>query len=235
MSIFSKIIDKRVSAFQSDLLTKHYEEVQHIYRQMRGWKHDYHNHIQVLVGITNEMHLIAQSPKSNPADLVPIIERLTDYLFMLNGDLTAVDTILKTGNIMVDAILNSKLLLASKRGIKITVKAQLPNTISASDLDLCIIIGNLLDNAIEACDRVENPSERFIRIYIGPLKKMLYISVSNSMKGKPHVVGSVFLSTKSTPNHGLGLFRIDKIVKRYNGKINRQYEDGVFATEVMII
>lgn len=234
MSLFSRMIDKRIASFQSDLLAKHYEEVQHIYRQMRGWKHDYHNHIQTLAGITNEIRHIAKSNDTDNAALFPAIERLSDYLFMLDDDLTAVDTILKTGNVMVDAILNSKLSLAAKRDIKVNVKAVLPKNIAISDVDICIILGNLLDNAMEACDNVKNSDERFMRIYLGPLKGQLYISVSNSMAGKPKTSGSAFLSTKDKPNHGFGIFRIDTIVKRCGGTINRQYDDGIFATEIHI-
>ena len=46
--IFGRAIDRRISAYQSELITKHCDEVQNIYKQMRGWRHDYHNHIQVL-------------------------------------------------------------------------------------------------------------------------------------------------------------------------------------------
>ena len=100
-------------------------------------------------------------------------------------------------------------------------------------MDLCIIIGNLLDNAIEACLRIPDKAGRVIRIYAGVFKSQLYISVSNTMAGMPVKNEKSYQTTKGA-NHGFGLMRIDKITEKYGGYINRQYEQGVFATEVML-
>lgn len=159
-------------------------------------------------------------------------EEASAYLDRLEEDLTAVDTVLKTGNVMVDAILNSKLTLIQERGIKVDATAIVPGDIPISGLDLSVLLGNLLDNAMEACMR--EPGEgRFIRIYIDIIKKQLYISVTNSMSGKAKKSGGHFLSEKQGA-HGFGLLRIDDIVSRYGGYVNRQSEQGVFATEIML-
>lgn len=212
-----RLVDKRICAYQSDLLQKHYDEVQNIYRQMRGWRHDYHNHIQV---IKARMSLGET-------------EKLEDYLNELDTELTTVDTMVKTGNIMLDAILNSKLSLASTRKIAIDATANAPSAITVSDVELCTILGNLLDNAIEACCKIENQSSRFIRVYIGALKGQLYISVSNSVGTELRKQGARYLTTK-TGIHGFGLISVDRIVEKYKGFANRQNEPGVFATEIML-
>lgn len=160
-------------------------------------------------------------------------ELLGNYLNELNKDLTTVDTVLKTGNVMVDAILNSKISLAQSKNIKVDATAAVPKKIRVSDTDICVIIGNLLDNAIEACCKFEDEDKRFIRIYIGLLKQQLYISVSNSVGGEIKKEGKIYFTTKNE-NHGFGLKRIDKIVSKYGGYINRQDETDVFATEIMI-
>lgn len=77
-------------------------------------------------------------------------------------------------------------------------------------------------------------SEAFIRIYIGVLKEQLYISVANSSHGKMNKIGKRYLSTKKSAGHGYGLMRIDRIVNKYHGYINRQNEEGAFVTEVML-
>ena len=213
-----KHVDKRISAYQSDLINKHYDEVENIYRQMRGWRHDYHNHIQVM-----KAHLALNQ-----------VEELKNYLDKLDTDLTTVDTMLKTGNIMVDAILNSKISLAKSKNIGITAKATVPEQLKVSEIDLCVIIGNLLDNAMEACLKQANEADRFIRVYIGKLKEQLYISVSNSMGGEIMKNGKTYVSTKDSATHGFGLMRVDRIAEKYDGYINRQHEEGVFATEIML-
>ena len=210
-------VNRKMTGFQNDLVNRHYDEVDTMYRKMRGWRHDYHNHIQVL-----KAHMSLNQ-----------YNQASEYLDKLEEDLTTVDTVLKTGNIMVDAILNSKLTMIMERKIQVDATAIVPQDIAISGIDLSVLIGNILDNAMEACMQVEEEKDRFIRIYIDIVKKQLYISVTNSMEGRASKTGNLFLSSKQG-NHGFGLLRIDSIVAKYNGFINRQTENGVFATEVML-
>lgn len=81
-------------------------------------------------------------------------------MFELEKDLDSVDALVKSGNLMVDAILNSKLTIAKQKQIHVQCKAHVAKHIAIRDIDLCVIIGNLLDNAIEACEMLEE-KERF--------------------------------------------------------------------------
>ena len=223
------LVERRIATYQNDLVARHCAEVENIYRQMRGWRHDYHNHIQTMKAC------LALNQR----------DKLDAYLNRLDTDLISVDTVLKTGNVCVDAILNSKISLARTKDISVNAKAYVPAELTVADIDLCVILGNLLDNAIEACLKLPDPKDRFIRIYIGIHKELFYISVSNSVGGevKRHGFGisrlsniqvPVYLSTKEKEGHGFGLVRIDKIVEKYSGFVDRQNEPGVFATEVML-
>lgn len=230
--LFGGVIDRRIGEYQNDLIRKHCDEVENIYKTMRGWRHDYHNHIQALLALADDG------------------EKTRQYLLDLNADLTSVDRVIKTGNVMVDAILNSKLSLVRSKGIDVNAKAAVPSNLQISEIDLCVIIGNLLDNAMEACvdqspgqssvqgpgksPGCEKPGDRFIRLFIGILKDQLYISVSNSVSGRIRKEGKTYLSTKSSIGHGFGLMRVDRIVEKYDGYIGRQDEEGVFATEIML-
>lgn len=214
--LFGRMIDRRIAEYQNDLLSRHYDEVQNIYRTMRGWRHDYHNHIQTLLALSGDE------------------EKTREYLYKLNDDLTTVDSVIKTGNVMIDAILNSKLSLIKSKGITVDAKAVVPEKLSISEIDLCVIIGNLLDNAIEACMKQPEDANRFIRVFIGLLKGQLYLSVSNSVGGAVKKQGRSYLSTKGSAGHGFGLVRVDRIAARYGGYVNRQNEEGVFATEIML-
>lgn len=149
MGIFSKLIDKRLEAYQSELIHTHYAEVENMYNQMRGWRHDYRNHIQTMKSYAAEGDL----------------EAIRIYLNELDTDLHTVDTVIKTGNKMTDAILNSKISLARSKQIAVTVDAHIPIALTTPELDLCVIIGNLFDNAIEASLQLP-PEERMIRVYM---------------------------------------------------------------------
>lgn len=209
------MIDRRIERFQSELIKKQVREIQNMYRQVRGWRHDYRNHI-------NNMKI--QLSQEN-------YDGLSDYLNELADDLDTVDTVIKTGNVMADAILNSKLNVAEKMNVQLNVKANVPEMLPMSDVELCSLLGNMLDNAVEACGTLPE-EERFMRVYIGKLKGQLYLSVQNSA-GKVRKEKGSYLSTKEG-EHGYGLFRIDRVAKKYGGYVNRQNEEGIFATEIMI-
>lgn len=185
--LFGKAMGRRIAAYQNDLIRRHCSEVENMYRQVRGWRHDYHNHIQTMLALVDKP------------------EQMRSYLLTLNEDLTTVDTVIKTGNVMLDAVLNSKLSLIKAKNIAVNVKAVVPANLSISDVDLCVIIGNLLDNAMEACEKQEETSGRFIRVFIGVLKKQLYISVMNSVGGELKKEGKIYISTKNSGSHGFGL------------------------------
>lgn len=216
--LFYLLVDKHIAGYQNDLLTKHYNETENIYKQMRGWRHDYHNHIQTMKAYLE----------------LGKYEDMERYLNDLDKDLSSIDTVIKTGNIMLDAILNTKLSLAVNQGINIKAKASVPKNLQVSDIDLSVILGNLMDNAMEAAIKAENMEDRFIRVYIREMKEQLYISITNSVGGQVKKGGLLYLSTKLGKNHGFGLKRVDSIVGKYNGFINRQSEEGVFATEIML-
>ena len=210
--------DKRLSDFQDSVLKKQRDEVQNIYQTMRAWRHDYHNHMQAIKA------LLSMGKK----------EELSEYLDNLEKDLDSIDIAIRTGNVGLDAILSSKVSIARKNNIEVNCTAKVPADLKISDVHLCAIVGNLLDNAIEACEKIpQGTVPRFIRIYIGLFKSQLYISVSNATCEK-HRRRLSELVTSKLGEHGFGLRRIDKLAEKYDGYVNRKNEPGIFATEVML-
>ena len=123
MGMFGRKSKKQLE-YQRALVEQHYTEVENMYRKMREWRHDYHNHIQVLAAYLEGGRL----------------EEARAFLGEINEKLVTVDTVLKTGNTMVDAILNSKISLMNTRGIAVKAKARVPAALHVADVDLCIII-----------------------------------------------------------------------------------------------
>lgn len=201
--------------YQTEQSRQHLEEVRGIHQQMRGYKHDFHHHLQALKG-----QLEAGE-----------IDRAIAYIEQLDDHLMNVDTLLKTGNVSLDAILSAKLSQAKAEGIAVTIKANVPDDLLISDLELSIIVGNLLDNAIEACRNAK--AEKFIRIFIGMKGKMLYFSMLNSAGEKRKKVGSLFSSGKSGV-HGFGLRRAEAILEEHGGWCKYNSEDGAFTSEFLV-
>ena len=188
-----------------------------MYRQISGWRHDYRNHIQTMKAYAAQGDWQA----------------ICHYLDLLDQDLTTVDTVIKTGNPMTDAILNSKISLAKSKGIEVVADAHIPVKLKSSEIDLCCIIGNLFDNAIEASMKLPEEKRR-IRVYMDMKNTQLYISFTNFTAGKKlPKEGTLFRSTKGA-GHGFGLVRIDAIVARLEGYISRNSEDGAFTTEILL-
>ncbi len=217
MSLFSKRMDKQIERYQKELIETHYREVDNMYTQMRGWRHDYRNHIQTMKAY------------AAAGDL----EAIHRYLDLLDKDLTAVEAVIKTGNPVADAILNSKISLAKSKNISVVADAHIPLKLKSSEIDLCCIIGNLFDNAIEASEKLPE-QERIIRVYMDMRGTQLYISFTNTTAGKKMEKESGRFKSTKGKGHGLGLLRIDAIVARMDGYISRNSEDGAFTTEILL-
>ena len=189
MSLISRRIDRQIDTYQRELIDTHYAEVETMYKQIRGWRHDYRNHIQTMKAYAAE------------------------------GDM--------------DAILNSKISLARSRDIPVVADAHIPLQLTTPELDLCVIIGNLFDNAIEASLKLPE-EERMIRVYMDMKETQLYISFTNfTADKKMQKVGQIFRTTKGE-GHGFALVRIDAIIERNLGYISRNSEDGAFTTEILL-
>ncbi len=194
---------------------RHLEEVRSIHAEMRGYKHDFHHHLQALKG-----QLEAGE-----------VDRALSYIEQLDRSLQNVDTLLKTGNVTVDAILSAKLAQAKADGIAVTVEAVVPDRLALSDLELSIVIGNLLDNAIEACR--EATGEKFIRLTVRIKGKMMYFYLLNTAGNKKRKVGSLFRTVK-TGAHGFGLHRAEAILKAHGGWVKFNSEQGAFTSEFLV-
>ncbi len=213
---YKKGYEFQTEQFRRDLMEHQYEEIKGVYMDMRGWRHDYHNHMQVMK---------AQLALGN-------LEEIQEYLNALEKELDHVDTLVKSGNLMTDAILNSKLTLARRQKIRINCNAKIPERISVEDVDLCVILGNLMDNALEACKQIAEEN-RFLRIYMKVNKSQLYFSIQNSAKEDPDFNEQNYI-TKKRGNHGLGMKRVQTAVEKYQGYLNLANEPGIFAAEVTI-
>lgn len=216
VKLVTRFQEKRIGEYQDKVLKTQRDEVQSIYRTMRGWRHDYHNHMQTIKAYLS----------------MGQVEETLTYLDHLEEDLDAVDIAIRTGNVSVDAIVSSKLSVAAKKQIAVDCTAKMPEQVQVTDVDLCTVLGNLLDNAIESCEKVPEEN-RFIRLYIGVFKKQLYLSVTNATPESRRKKLSELVSEKKG-SHGFGLRRIDLVAEKNHGFVNRKNEPGVFATEVML-
>ncbi len=209
--------DRRLADYQLELLRSGYAEIEEMYRQIRTWRHNYRSHIQAM--------------KAHAA--MGDISALSAYLDELDQELESINSPIKTGNPMTDAILSSKLSLARNQEIPCVVDANIPMRLDISELDLCCILGNLFDNAIEASLALP-PAKRMIRVYMAMKGMQLYISFTNlTAANKQHKTERLFKSTHGE-NRGLGMKSMVKVVAQLGGYFNCNSEDGAFTAEILL-
>ena len=176
-------------------------------------EHDLKNHLLTIQSLSDKENSI----------------KAHDYIDHLKNDLFQIDQRFDTDNPVIDGILNMKASAAKENGTPIHADLQLPANCSLDDFDATILLGNMLDNAIEN-------SSGDISLTIRYSKGRLFITCSNPFSGKRKRSGSVFLSTKDNPSiHGYGYKNMLRIAEKYEGSIVCDDADGVFKISVMLM
>ena len=140
-----------------------------------------------------------------------------------------------TGNHGADAILGRIEQEAKEKEIRFTVEGALPGRTRVEEYDLCIILSNLLKNAIEACEQVREVEERYVKLQVGSYEEALCLVVENSVAGRVKIENNCLLTTKAdTKNHGMGSENVARAVEKYNGTVVYRCEDKCFTAEVCI-
>lgn len=207
--------EKARQQYQSQVMC--YQMMEEQYGRMESLRHDMKNHMIVLENLVQNRQW----------------EQAGDYLRGLTkaGSVEAGDEV--TGSLAMDALLYHKRQQAIEKGIRWQCDARLPADSPVKEMDLCIIAGNILDNAVEACSRQKEISKPLIQVYMGTVKKCLFLEVRNStdLSDKQDTSKS---RKENSKEHGLGLVNIKAAVDRYNGAVHVQVEKGVFMISVLL-
>ena len=215
------ILEKQVSSLQ-----EHMGEMERVYSGIRGMRHDMKNTISLI------MQLAAGKE-----------EELKAYLEELNETMDRLEFRFKTGNTVVDTLLNMKYheIASTVPDLRMDVEGlQFPEKLFIQSYDIGIIIGNALDNAIEACRKLkvkEPDAEAFIRISSFQKRELFFLKVENSFDGKVvRKPQNEFPVTDKADreNHGIGLANIKSTAEKYQGTMDFRVKDRVFILSVMM-
>lgn len=206
---------------QYRLQTIYLEGLKEQNEQMDKIRHDMKNHIISLQGLLASGNL----------------ERLEEYLNRIaeTGGIKGAEEV--TGNKAVDALLYEKRKRAEEKNIIWRCDMQPWQKSAMDEFDFCVLAGNALDNAINACERMEYATDRFIHIQTGWVKNYFLFEVKNSadVKVVEEVQHSAPGSKKAEGKHdGIGLLNIKETVQKYNGIVNIEIKDKVFIISVLI-
>lgn len=205
---------------QFKLQLTHSNNIEMLYKGIRGITHDMNNHVSCLrnLAATNN------------------IEDIKKYLININETISKLDFKIKTGNSISDAIINEKYNIAKANEIEFICDFLLPKETLLEPVDLCVILSNALDNALEACMRITD-SNILKKICIKSCIKNIYliIEVSNSTTNKIQYVENKIISTKTNKtNHGIGISNIKTVAKKYNGIVDILEEKHKFIINIML-
>ena len=164
------------------------------------------------------------------------IEEIKNYLVNLDGSIAKLNLQIHTGNPISDAVINEKYNIAKRDGIEFENDFILSEDIHIEPMDLCTILSNSLDNAIEACNRITNPSFiKTISIKSCIRDAYLLIEISNSTAEKLRYHNADILSSKFNPEeHGIGISNIISTVRKYNGVVDVVQSERVFTLNMML-
>lgn len=205
---------------KNETMEKYYKEKEKNYQETRKLRHDFKNHILCISSLLENNN----------------VDEAQKYIKSINKSISPCSSVIKSGNNIADAVLNQKLGEAKHHNIDMEVSAVVPKEIRIESIDLCAILSNTIDNAIEASMNIDDEVKRKINVKINPYKNYLHISVSNQVCTDPLIYIKKFRSTKKdSENHGLGTKIIQNIVEIYNGFIEYKCENTIFTVKILVL
>lgn len=212
------IEQKQKEQFRSQVLF--YQMLEEQYHSQERLRHDMKNHI---IGLQQLIDNCGRNDKSDKIDCEICLQQTRNYLRKLadTGGIGYADDL--TGKSVIDALLYYKHNQADNNLIHWECDVHIPPECPIDDFDLCVIFGNLLDNALEACRKMETESNRFITIHASMVKKCQLIEIINSIMKQP-----------GCPRDGIGLRNVKDTIAKYNGTLSINTDDNIFRISILL-
>lgn len=213
--LFTLKIETNILIEQTRAYENQNEVISSATETLSSLKHDIKNHISILCELNRNGK----------------IKELQEYISNMQSQINEIDNISRSNNFIFDSILNLK--LKNLEDIDLTVEIDVPNNIEILAYDLMVILGNLLDNSLEALYKLEK--NRVLKITSKISKENLLIFIDNSFNNEISFQNGNFLSTKKNKdNHGIGLKNVKKVLKSYGGYLNINYTKEIFSVTIVI-
>lgn len=209
----------RLKSEQMELLERDYTALNHVYAANARLFHDFHNHIGVLRQLLSRQNY----------------DGAVQYLDELQEPVREMADTVWTGDEAVDYLINSKAAAASSGRIPFRIQVEFPRHTNIRSADLCAIIGNFLDNALEAAGKIPDSGQRFISLTIRRINQMLVIKVENSYIDRPEQEDGQLKTTKDDRGlHGWGLKSARTAAEKYDGTIQTTCAGAVFRAVAIL-
>ncbi len=197
----------------------------------------YSNQLEIIMQTQDKIRSLHHDMKHHTLEIYSMVKQnkkteLMEYIQQMITFMTNPEEHVYSGNRDIDGVLNYLLHKGKKVLNDVNVKICIPENMNFPTFDLNVIIGNLLENAIESSQK---STEKVLNISITLEKRILFIKISNSYNGIINTKKGKLISTKKNPaSHGIGLNNVKKIVESYNGIMDISYTDNFFEVELML-
>ena len=214
---FEAKVEELLVRQQNSMYNKELELMKSSMRIMQSVNHDVKNHLSVISAFL-----------SNGNN-----EKAEAYLKSIERAYQVIGEHSKSGNIVIDSILNFKIERAVKYNITTKLTTKIPEEMQFSQFDMTIILSNLIDNAIEGC--LKSKEEREMEIILIYRNGMLQIKITNNYDGEVKLhKGKIVTRNKDKKNHGIGLRNTGNAIEKYNGVWNIKCDKKQFCVEIML-
>lgn len=211
------VFEQKIESYE-----RQYEEIEFAQMATRRLRHDMLNHFTIINGYA----------------YAGDVDEIKNYIESVVSEVQKRKrlNVASSGNIEIDSIINHKISIADEKRVTFHVFLDIPSDLKMNPSDICGILGNALDNAMEACSYLENPEERYINLDIAYSVGLLHIKVENSYDGKIFKLENNSYVTRKEDKelHGFGLQIINDIVNKNKGEMNIFYNEKLFRLNIFL-
>ena len=208
-----KMIENQVELQRQNYKTLN-ESLEHLY----ALKHDVRHHISAIETMVGQQKY----------------KEALEYIEQFNQNQRSTTLPTLCNNFAADSIVKYYMSLALSKNIDFKVNLIIPEDISINPLDLCIVLGNCLENAIEACDKLSSESIKSIDLTSKIVGTHIIIKITNNFSGEIIKLDNIIKSTKDGNSHGIGLSNVNETVKKYNGNLDIYYLEDIFDITIIM-
>lgn len=210
-------IERKIMQVQHEAYVRQFDLMRESEIQIRMLRHDMKNHIISIQTLVKEERF----------------EELQKYLNTFTELIVGKNNSIQSGNVVIDNIVNEKFLCATSKNIYFKHLFLVPEQLDISTFDLTVILGNLLDNAIEAAEQCTDHKKIYCEVRVH--KNLLLIRIVNTYSHTLKIRNGIYLTTKSQKNnHGYGLKSVKKMIEKYNGTLEISQQEHKFTVDVLL-
>jgi two-component system, LytTR family, sensor histidine kinase AgrC len=216
--IISLLYDYKTIENQVELQRQNYSTLNESLTQLYSLKHDERHHINAIESMVKQQNY----------------KEVLEYIEQYNRNDMSTTIPALCNNFVADSIIKHYMGIANRKKIDFKTDLIIPENIGINSLDLCIVLGNSLENAIEACDRLTDSQDKYIKLISKIVGTHIIFQITNNFCGDIMTADNILKSSKGGLSHGIGLTNIRETANKYNGNLEIKYSNQTFEITIIM-